>query len=393
MFTPLNQAKCCGCMACADACPLGIIRQERDALGFAYPVLAEPERCIGCDRCLKVCPDRQEKTVSRNVGEVYCAYNRAPDRRRRGSSGGIFEELASHVLERGGIVFGAAFDEAFQVRHAAAESAEELAALLGSKYVQSDASGVYAAVETCLKQGREVLFSGTPCQAAALRKFLGRDYERLYVVDLFCYGVPSPRIWSEWLKWIAGERKPVNISFRDKTEGWERYSLRIDFEDGSVYRKSKREDLFLKTFSKGGYIRESCLHCLHKAFPRESDLSLGDFQELKELFAHLDGSAGVSMIKVNTPKGEQMLEECREFLVLERVEAERMDACHPGMGMPAMRHPNRERIALETGRIPVARLLGRFAGIPWKQRLRFAAARLLKRLHIYEKIREFRSKF
>lgn len=393
MFTPLERAKCCGCMACADACPKGIIHQERDQLGFSYPVLTQPEKCIGCNRCMVVCPDREEKKVSRNAGEVYCACNRDEERRLRGSSGGIFEELAMQILDRGGVVFGAAFDGDFQVCHMAVQTAEDLCRIMGSKYVQSSTMGIFSTVKGCLQEGREVLFSGTPCQAAALRKYLGRAYERLYVADLFCYGVPAPAVWAQWLEHISQGRKPVSVCFRDKTDGWENYSLRVAFEDGSVYRRNKQQDLFLKTFPRGSYIRESCLYCSHKAFPRESDLSLGDFQELRELFPGTDGHKGMSMIRINTPKGERMLKECAEHLVLEKVSAERMDACHPGMGMPAMRHPKRALVEEKLGRIPVDKLLGKYAGMPWKQRLRFTVVGLLKRAHLYQKIKEIKSKF
>ncbi len=392
MFEPLPQDKCCGCMACVDACAKGALGVVRDEMGFPCPALIRAERCVSCGRCNLVCPGREARTVQRNVGEVLCAYSRDDERRSRASSGGIFGELASVVLKQGGAVTGAAFDGQFLVNNIVIESEEELNRISGSKYLQSNAQGVYRATRRLLQAGRTVLFSGTPCQAAALERYLGEAYDKLYVVDLFCYGVPAPAVWQEWLSHISAGKMPVRVNFRDKTEGWDNYSLKVEFLDGSVYRKNKQEDGFLKTFTKGGYIRSSCLECAYKGFPRSSDLSLGDFQELRELFPEKDGFKGVSMIRINSEKGRALLASCAENIEMETVDARTMDECHPGIGFPAVRNQQREKLIAAFGHMPVDQLLRRYGGLPARQRLRMKAMDMLRRLGLYEQLRRLKNR-
>ena len=152
-------------------------------------------------------------------------------------------------MKQGGVCFGAAFDECFSVRHICVEREDDLPKILGSKYIQSDTTGIFISVKKKLKDNKPVLFAGTLCQVAALKSFLNKQYDNLFLVDLFCSNVPSPAVWQAWLQHVSNSRRVAAINFRDKTEGWNNYSLKIEFDNGELYRKNKREDGFLSTFS------------------------------------------------------------------------------------------------------------------------------------------------
>lgn len=362
MFEPLDPAKCCGCAACADACPKGIIDMQPDALGFYTPMLTNVAACVSCERCKAVCPGRAHYEREANVGGVYAAYDKDYERRGEASSGGVFGVLARCVLRNGGVVYGAAFDKEFLVRHECVRVEGDLWRIQGSKYLQSNTQHVFARVRRDVQKNREVLFSGTPCQADALRLFLADvDCSRLLVVDLFCYGVPSPRVWQEWFLHLRGsERHAERVSFRDKAKGWQHYSLRVEYSDGTTYIRDKAEDLYLQTFSKGAYLRESCYHCTHKLFPHGGDLSLGDFQEIDEVRPSFNNPRGVSMVRVNTARGEAALARVESELELLRVPAHIMDTVHPGMGAHVVRDARRDRVVANIGRMPIGRLLARY---------------------------------
>ena len=383
--------KCCGCGACADICPAHIISMQRDGLGFLYPHV-DGEKCLNCNRCNSVCPNQKEKKRVWNVGEVECAYSRDDDIKEKCSSGGVFGEIARAFLKQGGVCFGAAFDESFSVRHICVECEDDLPKILGSKYIQSDTTGIFISVKKELKDNKPVLFAGTPCQVAALKSFLNKQDDNLFLVDLFCSNVPSPAVWQAWLQHVSNGRRVAAINFRDKTEGWNNYSLKIEFDTGELYRKNKREDGFLSTFSKGCYARPSCLSCVHKGFDKVSDLTLGDFQELGIMFPEIDGFRGVSMVRINSQKGKVLYETCKGKISYVTVKAEEMDKCHPNIGQPILGHPNREifREKFAEG-YPIEKLLKRYAGIPVRDKVKNILRNMTKKLGVYDLIKKVKA--
>ena len=197
MITITDKSKCCGCNACVQACPKQCIEMHEDDEGFLYPRV-DTTRCIDCGKCEKVCPVINQAEPHRPI-KVYAAINPDEEIRRQSSSGGIFTLLAEQTIKEGGVVFGARFDESWQVTHDYTESIEGLASLRGSKYVQSCIGDTFLKAEAFLKQGRKVLFTGTPCQISGLKKYLHKEYENLLTVDFVCHGVPSPLIWQKYL--------------------------------------------------------------------------------------------------------------------------------------------------------------------------------------------------
>ena len=210
--------QCTGCAACANACSMGCITMRKDRDGFLVPKI-DKETCVGCHKCEKVCPIVSLIEVKSDVDpKVYAAINKDENIRKKSSSGGVFYALAKWVVENDGVVFGAAF-EGYHLKHQYAETMGDVEKMMGSKYIQSEIGDSYKEVKQFLKDGRWVLFTGTPCQVAGLRRYLGKDYEKLLTVDLLCHGVPSPAIWENYMerKLLALKAKDVtNIRFRTK---------------------------------------------------------------------------------------------------------------------------------------------------------------------------------
>ncbi len=194
-----EERDCVGCEGCVQACPVKCISKRKDTLGFVYPVV-DKEKCIDCHLCEKVCPVINQNTVRRPL-QVFAAKNRDEEVRLKSSSGGVFTALAAWIIEEGGVVFGARFDKDFKVIHDYTESVEGLKAFQGSKYVQSEIGETFKEAAQFLKEGRKVMFTGTPCQIAALRLFLRKDYgDQLITVDVVCHGAPGPAVWQTYLK-------------------------------------------------------------------------------------------------------------------------------------------------------------------------------------------------
>ena len=292
---------CSGCGACVNACPKECISLRGDGEGFLYPE-ADPARCVECGLCESVCPFLAA-TEAREPSAVYAAVNPDGQERLQSSSGGVFPLLMRAVLEQGGIVFGAAFDEDWSVHHTAVTRLEEMPALQGSKYVQSRTGTCYRAVKECLRQGKRVLFSGTACQVAGLLRYLGKEEENLLTVDVVCHGVPSPRIWQEYLASLHQPAPIRSISFRDKQSGWLDYAFSIRYADGSVFREPHGENLYMKGYLKDLFLRPSCHRCKVKGGRCGSDITLGDFWGIGRVSPELDDDRGVSMVLAHTPKG------------------------------------------------------------------------------------------
>ena len=378
MFEPLNVTECCGCMTCVNICPKDVIAWKRDKMGFSYPVVSYPDKCIHCNKCNDLCPNKREWDYSINVGEVLCAYNHNKQERLFSSSGGIFPLLCKSILRQGGVCYGVSFQEDFQPHHVRIDHMKNLQAILSSKYAESKIGYIYRLVKNDLKENKLILFSGTPCQIYGLKHFLGRTYDNLLLIDLFCYGIPSPTVWQKWIQYVSAGRTPVFVDFRDKSRGWDNYSLKMVFSDGSLYCEPKASDLYIATFSKGAFIRKSCYQCKLKAFPRASDITLGDFQELGEIFPEADPFAGWSMVRLNTEKGRTLFESISDQVKYTVAPAEIMDSVHPGIGSPSPKHPHREELEKHIDDLDVNTLLKRYATLTFRMKLRQHGSKVKK---------------
>lgn len=312
MINQIDQKECCGCGACVQVCPMDCINIEQNIEGFYYPKL-DSAKCIKCKKCINTCPVNQKEISvlpKDKILKAYAGYNTNLIEQYSSSSGGIFVLLAELVIEKGGVVFGAAFGQDFQVKHMCAESKEQLKYLKGSKYVQSYTGNTFIKAKNYLQDKRLVLFSGTPCQIEGLLHFLGKAYENLITVDLFCTGVPSPGIWSDYLNYRkeqAYAKKPTCINFRNKASGWEDYRVCFSFDNGIEYSKGSKEDIYMKGFISGAFLQQACYNCKFKNIERNSDLTLGDFWGVKKEQPECYNTYGVSAIIVQSEKGEKLL--------------------------------------------------------------------------------------
>lgn len=237
---------------------------------------------------------------------AYAAINRDDAIREKSSSGAVFYELAKRVIENGGVVYGAKYDENWAVVHGHTNTLDGLNDFLGSKYVQSSVIDEYTDAEKNLKTGRFVLFSGTPCQIEGLKCFLRKEYEKLLTVDFVCHGVPSPAVWKSYFEEIANGREVKSISFRDKTEGWIHFSLRMDFIDGSQHRQTQQDNLYMRGFLQDIILRPSCYQCRFKTIERNSDITLADYWGVNKVIPDMFDDKGTSLILIHSEVGKNL---------------------------------------------------------------------------------------
>ena len=289
---------------------------QPDIEGFLYPHIDETH-CINCGLCAKSCSFIQpyEKIIPQNV---YAAKNPSDEIRKQSSSGGIFYILAKHILSVGGVVFGARFDDSFQVIHDYAETEESAKRFIGSKYVQSDIGNTYKLAENFLKQNRNVLFTGTPCQIAGLKHYLKKDYKHLICADVVCHGVPSPAIWSEYLAYCKEQLRNrhnqdieiIHVNFRSKIDSWEKYAFSIQYKlcaTAEIREFVDYDSAYMKAFGANIICRPSCFHCKAKGFCSGSDITLGDYWGIKEIMPDFVDKLGVSLTTCNTNKGIELI--------------------------------------------------------------------------------------
>lgn len=302
-----NNTNCCGCSACVQACPKNCISFSEDKHGFRYP-LVDSTNCINCGLCLKVCPCLNQDEVRRPLG-VYAAINPNNNIRMQSSSGGIFSLFAEAIIEQGGVVFAARFDENWEVKHDYTEKKEELKLFRGSKYVQSRIGTSYLQVIDFLKQDRKVLFLGTPCQIAGLKRFVRKEYDNLLTIDFVCHGTPSPAVWRNYLKETVEICKLKNVSFRDKKGySWKRYGLTFECENSKLSTFAK-DNLFFKGYMQSLFLRPSCFSCPAKSSKSNSDLTIADFWGIERLDSSMDDGFGTSMVIVNSRRGYDFLDD------------------------------------------------------------------------------------
>lgn len=315
--------KCTGCYACVDSCPKGCIRMVENAEGFWFPEI-DSNICVGCNLCEKHCPVLNEIPINKSEAavKVYALVHKDEKVRKNSSSGGAFSAIAEYVLSQGGVVFGAAFDENFDVHHICVDDRADMYKLRGSKYVQSQIGDTYKQAKECLKSGRLVFFSGTACQTSGLIGYLGRDYDNLITQDLICHGVPSPLAWRKYIKFREQlERSKVkNIFFRDKSFGWHDWHIAFHFDNGVEYKENQREDMMIKSFLRGKCSRECCYDCKFKQKVRLADFTLADYWGIEHLAPELDDDKGISSCYVNSPKAARILDAIKD-----KVELREMD--------------------------------------------------------------------
>lgn len=338
MINIIDKANCCGCNACTQRCPKQCISMKEDEQGFLYPVI-DIITCINCGLCQKVCP-MLNPSAPKSPLHVFGAKNKNEEQRLKSSSGGIFILLAEYIIKQGGVVFGAKFNQNWEIEHCYAETIEELQPLMRSKYVQSNIGNTYKEAEQFLKQGRQVMFVGSSCQIVGLKRFLRKEYNNLFAIDFVCHGVPSPGVWRKYLEEIKSSQsetaekkttlsftlksKPVitGINFREKQNGgysWKKFGFEIKSKSPSKHDKNTvlkseifNENIFMKGFLLNLYLRPSCYKCTAKNGASESDLTVADFWGIQNYHPEFDDDKGVSAVFVHTEKGKNIIKELNQ---------------------------------------------------------------------------------
>ncbi|MCI8692387.1 MAG: 4Fe-4S binding protein [Lachnospiraceae bacterium] len=333
-----DKENCCGCGACADVCPAGAVRMVSDGEGFRYPKI-DQSKCVNCGRCERVCP---MKKASAGTGEnLYFGVQAKDDAlRHASSSGGMFPVLAEYIFRQGGIVCGAAFGDEMRVVHREAGTKEELESLKKTKYVQSNMEGMYRRIDGYLKEGRWVLFCGTPCQVRALKLFLNKEYPQLLLAALICYGVPSPGIWDSYVKYLERKHggKMTDFSFRDKRNR-DNGHVRAYTIDGKEYADKLEKDLYCQMYFRNDTLRPSCHTCGYCTTDRDCDFTIGDFWGVEKIRPEADDGMGTSLVILHTEKAGKVWEEIKGELF--QFPCEREEILQPRLTAPTTRAKGR----------------------------------------------------
>ena len=306
-----DENKCCGCLACESTCPQNAISMTENEKGFIMPII-DDDKCINCGLCLKVCDFKKAPTTESNIEKAYSLVVNDKNVLQNSTSGGAFTALSDVVLSHSGCVVGSIMDDDFTIRHVVATDKEGRDKMRGSKYVQSNTHGTWEQVKDMLSKGKEVLFTGTPCQCAALKSFLGKDYDNLIIVDFLCHGVPNNKMFKEHIQYLNDYYKTpsVGFSFRNKVYGWDSYNGINMLSNGKS--KSKWINQIYYSFFVGNLsLRPSCHHCPYRSLNRPSDITVGDFWGIEKLTGQKNRE-GVSLVLAHSEKGMALVEKTKE---------------------------------------------------------------------------------
>lgn len=305
--------ECTGCSACASVCPQKCIKMATDSFGFFHASI-DYGMCINCKACESVCPVVNGiNPLNSRFLSAFAGYSLREDIRESSSSGGVFTEIGEYMLDRSGVVFGAAFDENYSVNHICVDNPSDLRKLRGAKYSQSKLNNTYQEVRRYLDFKRPVLFSGTPCQVAGLKRYLRKEYSNLLCVDFVCHGVTSPNVWDRYVQYRAQIDNngvlPYYINLRDKESGWShyKYSVHFQYKDHFSYKGLNGQDEFTRLYASNGIINLPCTECKFKGLNRASDITIGDFWGIWDVCPEIDDRKGVSLIICNSNSGKECL--------------------------------------------------------------------------------------
>lgn len=377
-----KKSECCGCYGCTNVCPKQCIDMNIDNEGFWYPKV-DKDICIDCGLCEKVCPVINETKIEKFDTKAYACKNKNEKIRLSSSSGGVFTSLCKYVIKNKGVVFGAGFNENFEVEHSEATTIEECENFRGSKYVQSKIGNTYKYAKRYLDEGKIVLFSGTQCQIKGLNLYLRKKHENLILVDIICHGVPSPLVFNLYKNNL---KKKYNsdiekIGFRVKDKGWKAYSYETKFKNGERYIKTAHEDIYMEGFLKDLYLRPSCYECKAKNFTNNSDISLADYWGVQNKHLEFDDDKGISLILVNSRKGQEIIDKISDDI--ERIETD-LDygiSCNPCIVEPVKYNMKRDKFFKELNKGNLDEVIKKNIKVPIAKKI------ILKIRYIFSRIK------
>lgn len=347
----INIDKCTGCGACVQRCPQKCITWESGEFGFRYPKI-DTAQCVHCDLCEKVCPINRDRKAP-TAQKVYAAVHKESSILAGSTSGGAFTAIADAVFALGGVVYGVTMQRDMRVQHIRIEGKDELGRLRGSKYVQSDTGNTFRQAESDLKSGRTVLYSGTPCQVDGFRRFLGKEYDNLYTVDIVCHGVGSQAYFDKYMEFARKRYGDIQeLRFRSKEfSGWSCGGVVVVSTPvgGGVPKKVPYRDFdnyYYAYFLSGDIYRKSCYTCQYANTNRPGDFTLGDYWGVEALRLPLDTADGCSLLMVNTKKAESLLQNIQSLQLVETT-LEQATHCNGQLKAPSKTSDKRETLMAE----------------------------------------------
>ena len=317
-----SKGDCTGCFACASICPKKCITMIKDEEEFSYPKINE-NLCIHCNLCIKVCPEHVNELFQSNEQAAYGGYIKDEKIRRESTSGGAFSAIAQIFCDKNYVIYGAT-GNGIDVYHTSIDKVDNLHILRKSKYLQSNINDSYVRAKKDLNNNKKVLFAGTPCQIAALKKYLNRDYVNLLTVEVICEGVPSPLYINKYLAHLNDKfnDKAIAVDYRNKDKRkWDFQIMKISFNQKKPYYLDRWFNPFWNLWLNHLMSRPSCYKCQYAKKERVADITLGDLWGVhiycKDLYAKNSGS---SLIVVNSQKGLKIVEQLKDIMVLRRLD-------------------------------------------------------------------------
>ena len=379
-----DKSKCCGCTACKNICPQNAIEMKEDEEGFLYPNVNK-DKCVNCGLCKNVCPILNKNNNSKEQ-HAFIFQNKDEQIRRESTSGGAFSAIAEEIINRNGIVFGAIFDDQFNVVHKGVETKEELWKFRNSKYVQSDLKNTFLETKINLEKNRWVCFSGTSCQIEGLKNFLGKDYEKLILVDVVCRAVPSPLIWRKYLKLRKTKIDNIKkIYFRDKIYGYKYSNLTIYNSNDlkkPIYKNGVESDPYLRAFFSNICDRPSCYTCKFKKKNRESDITLWDCFDVEKYNKNFDDDKGTTRILTNSEKGYNFIKKLKSKNNIQEIGVEEATKGFLAMFQSVKYNNNREKFLNDAKEMEDCELFEKY----FKDSLRIKLERFLRKKLVKTKI-------
>lgn len=334
MIDKVGEKNCCICGNCVQRCPKEAISLTKNFNTFNYPEI-NYNLCNGCNRCETVCPSLNELNQQQCLG-AYMAKNINLTERKLSSSGGMFSVFANYIIENNGLVCGAAFD-GLKVKHIIVDNKKDLQKLRGSKYVQSDLGDCFLKIKQLLQAGQMVLFVGCPCQTAALRTYLKKDYSnQLYLVDFICHGMLSQSLFDDYIKYLEKKYKSrvVSFSFRDKTDGWIESGPKIKFSNGKIKRGPLYEDTYMQGYFSAVCMKNSCYTCKYKNFHSGSDITFADYWGCENINPEFYDFYGVSAVVINNENGNLLFNNISNNIEYKAVDLENIVKYNSGLIKP-----------------------------------------------------------
>ncbi|MBQ7031839.1 MAG: Coenzyme F420 hydrogenase/dehydrogenase, beta subunit C-terminal domain [Bacilli bacterium] len=375
--------KCYGCSACFNICPTKCISMKPNKRGFLEPVI-DYEKCINCGACIRICPRMKEyrKEVLKNP-KTYILKNKSKEIRNISTSGGFFSSIADYFIENNGVIYGCIVDEDLKIKHIRTEC--DYSRMRGSKYVQSDLGNTFAEIKKDLLDNKLVLFTGSPCQCAGLKTYLGKDYDNLYIIDFICHGPQSPLIWSEYINFLTEKNGKIkDYHFRTKLNGWHSHTEVIEYESGIKEYDTLDSSLNKELFHLGLSLREACYHCQFTSLNRLGDITMGDAWGLEKIKPEFDDNLGTSLILINSEKGNKLFNQIKNTISYLEQDIEDYIVYNPRLKTSRPNSKKRDEFWKIYDKKGFKGIIKKYTGYSFFKKVKKIIKRILTKLHLWK---------